>query len=342
MIFMSPVARRRRLARRVALAVALAGLPVAGLGAQSSAVPRAEGEPALPLHEPLNPLVAARSGLYVQPYVPAGDGWRWGVRLEYGSAVERNLDFPNSYLFDAEIVRAQLQVTRDLSPRWFVAAAAGAGGAFAGVADRLFEDYHRLIRFTMEERDARPRNVYGDRLYLQGQGIDRTRRPRGLLPTDARATIGFREGPFAQTVLSVTLPTAPSGSVLARGVPTVSVLQTLRVRPLRPLLLEATGGAGFAPRTGDLTPVQRQVLLLASGAARLQFAPHHALYGTLYAHGPAYRGTRFPELDGADLGADFGYLWMAPDGRQWRLGLTEDVRRRDAGIDLVVKLSVEP
>ena len=348
MIRLSPGAGRRRPARCRArhLALSLAGLAgLAGsalkLDAQSSARAR-DVEPSLPVHEPLNPLVAERSGLYVQPYVPRGAGWRWGARLEYGSAVERDLDFPSSYLFDAEILRAQLRVTRDLSPRWFVAGEIGAGGAFAGVADRLFEDYHRLIRFTMEERDTRPRNVYGDRLKLQEFGIDRVRRPHGILPTDARATLGLREGRWAQSAVSVTLPTAPSASALSRGVPTVSVLQTVRARPLSPLLFEVTGGVGAAPRTGELSPVQRRLMVLGSGAARLQFAPHHALFATVYAHGPAYRGTNLPELDGADLSIDFGYLWVAPDRRQWRLGLTEDVRRRDAGIDLVMKLSVQP
>jgi len=218
----------------------------------------------------------------------------------------------------------------------------------AGVADRFFERYHTLIQYTMEERDTRPRNSYGDRLFVQRHGVARVREPHSLLPTDPRLSVGLRAGTISaerpdavlsQTVLSVTIPTAPSRSVYSRGVPTVAVLQTLHAEPSPRLALEATGGVGYTPRHGELAPIQRTTFMLGSGAARFRLWGRHAVFATLYGQTPLYRDTSFPELDAADLGVDFGYLWQSPGGRQWRVGLTEDVRRRDPGVDLALKIS---
>lgn len=301
----------------------------------------------LPEHTPINPFVVARSGLHVQPLLPPAAGWPLGAIVEYGSAVERNLNFPDSYLFDAELVRVRLQLRRDFSPRWFGVAEWGVAGVQAGVADRLFERYHELIHFTMEERDTRPRDVQADRLFLGRKGIARVRGAHDPRPTDARLGVGLRAGMssgsgeppvLSQTMLSVTVPTAPASSVYSRGVASISLLQTLHGAPTPRLVLEAVGGVGYTPTHGVLRPVQRTTFALGSGAARLRLWGRHAVFATLYGQTPLYRDTGFPELDLADIGVDFGYLWRSPGGRQWRVGLTEDVRRRDPGVDLVLKI----
>lgn len=344
---------------RVALAAVavILALPTAGgtLGAQApaavtgdsgraAAAAAAAATVTLPEHTPLNPFVAARSGLHVQPLLPPAAGWPLSAIVEYGSTVERNLNFPDSYLFDAEMVRVRLQLRRDFSPRWFGVAEWGVAGVQAGVADRLFEQYHELINFTMEERDSRPRDTFGDRLFVGREGIAQVRQPHAPRPTDLRLGVGARAGGarrqsvLSQTMLSVTVPTAPASSVYSRGVASVSLLQTLHGTPTPRLVLEAVAGVGFTPTHGILTPVQRTTFMLGSGAARLRLWGNHAVFATLYGQTPTYRDTGFPELDLADIGIDFGYLWRSPGGRQWRVGLTEDVRRRDPGVDLVLKI----
>jgi hypothetical protein len=193
----------------------------------------------------------------------------------------------------------------------------------------------------MEERDVRPRNRYGERLYLARAGVERDRRARAPMLADVRATAGLLHGDAAQTVLSVTLPTAPAGGQFARGTPSVSVVHARRAAVGKWLVLQGTVGAGYTPRTGPLAPVQRALLRMGSAGGWLRVADGHALHASVFYHGPAYEHTSFPELDGSEVSVDFGYEWHAPGGRRWRLSLTEDTRRRDAGIDLAVRVSVE-
>lgn len=322
---------RSTAARGLAVALALAVPPLAG----------AQAPTVIPAHEPLNPAVVARSGLQLLPIVPRAPELALGFGVEYGSAVERNLNWPDSYLLDAELLRLRVALARDVGRHGFVRLDGGLTGSYAGFADRFFERYHALIDFTMEERDARPRNRYADRLSLAARGVRRERAPRGLAPSDLRLTAGVRGGERWQTALAVTLPTAPQASPFARGTATVGVLQALRVPAGERVVLEATGGVGYSPRHGELRDVQRTLLHAAGASAHLRVWGAHAVYGTLFHHSAPYRGTGFPELDAAELSADFGYQWYSRSGRVWRVGLTEDIQRRDPGIDLVLKVSVE-
>lgn len=321
--------------------LALVAAALLALGGLSRAL-HAQEPATLPAYESLNPAIAARSGVYLQPLLPAAEGWRVGARLEYGSAIERNLNYPDRYLLDAELWRAQIGVRHDLlGDRAFVQLVGGLAGAQAGFADAFFEDYHRLIRWVMEERDARPRNVYGDELTLRALDVDERRAARSVAPTDLRLNLGVRHRGTSQTVLSLTAPTAPAASAFARGVPTVSLLHARETRPRERVTLEGTAGIGYAPRHGPLAPVQRQLLYAVSAGGRLRTTGTQALFARVYYHASPLRGTGFPELDGGELSADFGYVWRTSAGRTWRIGLTEDTRRRDAGIDLVLRVSVE-
>jgi hypothetical protein len=303
---------------------------------------RAQAPIALPAYESLNPAVAARSGVYLQPLLPPSPGWRVGATLEYGSAIERNLNFPDHYLLDAELWRLQASVRRDLrAGQAFVQLTAGVAGAQAGFADGFFEGYHRLIRWVMEERDARPRNVYGIELAIHALGVDESRAPRAVAPTDVRINVGLRHSAGSQTVLSLTAPTAPWSSAFARRVPSASVLHARQGRPRDGVILSGTAGIGYTPRQGELAPLQRTVLYAASVGASVRTKDAQGLFARVYYHAAPYRGAGFPELDAGELSADFGYLWRTRAGRSWRVGLTEDTRRRDAGIDLVLRVSVE-
>jgi len=317
----------------------ITGLALAMAVAASAAGAQVAESP--PRYEPLNPMVVARSGLFVPEAVTPVDGWRLGASIEYGSIVERNLAFPDFFLLDAELLRVQLRARRGLGRGAVVELEGGVSGATGGFADVFFEQYHALIQWVMEERDARPRNSYGDRLYLARAGVNRTGRAQLALPSDVRATLGVAHGPAAQTVLSVTLPTAPASSRFARHVPSVNVVESLRLTPSPRVTLTGSAGLGYTPRTGELRAVQRPVLALASAGAVVRVARSHAAYATFLYHSPSYQDTRFPELDLGEVTVDLGYRWRSASGRQWRVGITEDTRRRDPAIDLVLKVSVE-
>jgi len=330
----SPLPRRglARAAASVLLSAALLAVAAPAARAQRESPAR---------YEPLNPTMVARSGLFVPDALAPGGGWRFGASAEYGSVVERNLAFPDYYLLDAELLRVQLRVRRGVGTRAVVELQGGVAGATAGFADAVFERYHSLIQWVMEERDARPRNRYGDRLYLPRAGVDLRGRARAALPSDLRATVSVAHDVGAQSVLSVTLPTAPASSRYARGVPTVSFVESVYPRLGERVSLTGSAGLGYAPRTGELRALQRPVFAMLSGGAVVRVARAHAVYGTMFYHSPAYQDTRFPELDEGELSVDFGYRWQSRGGRRWRVGLTEDTRRRDPGIDLIVKVSVE-
>jgi hypothetical protein len=87
--------------------------------------------------------------------------------------------------------------------------------------------------------------------------------------------------------------------------------------------------------------VQRTLIPMAALGARARVAGAHGVYASLLVHDAPYGGTGFPELDDAEISVDFGWVWRSRAGREWRIGLTEDTRRRDPGIDLVLKVAVE-
>ena len=322
----------------VVLIVAL-GAPAAPAGSVAAQAAAVGG---VPRHEPLSPATVARSGVYA-PSFPQRDARRWRVSadVEYGSAVERNLNWPDAYLLDAELARVQVRVRRELGARAFVEAQAGAQGAFAGVSDAFFEQYHDVIGWVMEERDTRPRNVYADRLLMRDLTIDRDAESAGMRATDVRLAAGRMHGADAQTIVTVTLPTAPGDAPLGRGVPTVGAMHARRVAIGERAVVQGTAGIGWAPRGGALRSVQRTLTPMAAVGVRTRVVGAHGVYASLFVHDAPYHRTGFPELDDAEISLDFGYVWRSRAGREWRLGLTEDTRRRDPGIDLVLKIAVE-
>lgn len=329
-------ARRRAVAAIAALGLLL---PVR-VGAQAgTGTARIWESPAR--YEALNPMMVARTGLFVPARATPTSEWRLAASVEYGSVVERNLAFPDHYLLDAELLRVQLRARRGLGRSATLELEGGVVGATAGFGDAFFERYHELIQWVMEERDARPHNAFGDRLYLVRARVDRTGEPRLVLPADLRATVSLAHDGGAQSVFSLTVPTTPSASRFSRGVATASFVEQLHARFGRRVTLTASGGLGWTPRTGELRALQRTFAGMASGGAVVRIADAHAAYATLLYHTAPYRETRFPELDLAEISVDFGYRWRSASGRQWRFGLSEDTRRRDPGIDLILKVSVE-
>jgi hypothetical protein len=307
------------------------------LVAGSLLVARALGAQGLPSHQPLNPTSTARTGLYAEPYRafdPAG-GWRTGVSVEYGNAIESDTNGTSSYLLDAELMRTSLRLGRDLSPRVFAGLELSAVGAYAGFADGFFVWYHRLIHYTQPERAARPENEFGYRFSLPN-GTRITRSPSALSLGDARVTLGRRHGESLQSVLSLTLPTATGG--YGRGVPSVSTVQTVHIELSPRVFYEGTAGAGFTPRHGDLSPWQRTLFVSASTGFGFRLWGSQSVFGSFFYHSPDYHGTGLSSLDRHELTADFGWLARGRDGRDWYVSFTEDLGPGDPGIDLILRI----
>ncbi len=290
----------------------------------------------LPIHEPLNPTSAIRTALYAQPYRdfdPRG-GWQIRIGFAYGNAIESDAHGTSSYLLDAEAMRLTVGASRDLGPRAFVAVAGGVAGTYAGFADGFFEWYHGLIHFRQPERAARPRNQFAWRFVLPGTTVER--RPVALALGDMRATVGLRHGQSLQSALSITLPTATGG--LGRGVPAVALVHTVHQEVSSRLLFEGTFGTGATPHHGALAPWQRTLFASASTGIAIRLFGSQSLYGSFFWHSPYYRRTSLRSLDRHELTADFGWLARGRDGREWHVGLTEDLGPGDPGIDLILSV----
>ena len=97
---------------------------------------------------------------------------------------------------------------------------------------------------------------------------------------------------------------------------------------------------GYTPRHGDLTAYQRTTFLSGSSGLRWRFWGRQSIYGNLFVHSPYYHDTTIAALDRRELSLDFGWILATRAGREWRLGLTEDLEPSGPGIDLVFRLGV--
>jgi hypothetical protein len=291
----------------------------------------------LPTYEPSNPVVAARSGVLAPAIMEPRAGWSFGAAVEYGSAIERRIVMPRAFLLDAELLRVRFTAVRGLGPHAFALAQWGVAGGWAGFADSFFDGYHEVIGFVMPERDARPRNTYGAWLRLPAHDITWSVPARPLAVSDARLAVGWRPAPWSQTLLAITLPLASEG-LYARGVPTVTVAPSLRLRAGASTLVEGSVALGWAPRHGALRAVQREWNALASLGAQWRPTARFALFGSLITQTASYARTGLPELDKGALVGEVGAALGGPR-RRWRVSFEEDIRRDDPGLDLVVKVS---
>jgi hypothetical protein len=310
------------------------------LGALAAAAPAARAQ-SLPLHRSLNPIAASRSSLALQPYIAFSPSRnRLEVSIEYGNAIEYEVAAGGAplYLLDAELMRTSVAFTRDLGRRTFAIAQAEVVGSYAGFADGFFAWYHRLIDYRQPEREARPSNQFASQIVLaDGTTLVPERAPLSL--GDLRGTLGFRHNEEQQTSLSFTLPTAGGPGHLGRGTVSVSAVHTLRKELVRDLVFEGTIGLGATPRHGVLSGYQRTLFMSGSTGIRLRLWGGQSVYGYFYAHSPYYERTGLPSLDRREVTGDFGWISRSADGREWRIGMSEDLEPGDAGIDLTLKVS---
>lgn len=303
-----------------------------------SALPaRAQG---LPAYRPVSPVADSRTALGFEPYRTAGPGrWSGSLALDYGSAIEHAFKPSARYDLDAEILRLRLSVVRAVGVRGFVGLDAGVGAGYPGFLDGFLDWYHGLIGITLRDRERRPQNAFLYQFELpDGQLL--TRRSTGVFLGDARLSAGMRLGRHLQTVATLTLPTSTAPAGYGRGVVAGGVVTTVRAPLGRRVVYEGSLGAGYTPRHGDLIAYQRTTFLSGSSGLRWRFWGRQSIYGNLFVHSPYYHDTTIAALDLRELSFDFGWILATRAGREWRLGLTEDLEPSGPGIDLVFRLGV--
>jgi hypothetical protein len=310
--------------------------------ALSATLPPGASAQSLPILHPANLAAESRTGLYFQPFVPASEGWRISGALDYASVLElafRLSPADTLYLQDSEVLRINLAATHDLGRDYFVSGEAWVGGSYNGFLDGFLNWYHHLLGIRYPEREDRPRNHY-DYFYRFAGGrvvrFDRT----GLGLGDVRLGVGRRHTDRFQSVLSLTLPTSTMGQGNTRGTVSVSLLNTFRA-PLTPrLVYEGSANLGFTPRNGPLASFQNRVFVLGTSGLRWRTTGQLWSFANLFLHSPYYSGTGASALDQADLTIDFGWMIRGKSGREFRFGMTEDLRPTGPAVDANFRLGM--
>jgi hypothetical protein len=292
----------------------------------------------LPPFAPLNPISSSRSGLYYQPLrEPAPGRWVTTMALDYASIIEYNQMPEADYVLDSELLRLSLGLSRDLGAGTFLLLEASAGGAYDGFMDGLLDWYHGALGIRMSERESRPRDRFLYELALPGgRTVQRSR--SSLFFQDLRVGLGFRPSSGLQTVVSLTVPTSTGPVGYGRGVPSLSLLNTVGALLSPRVHYEGSLGLGFTPANGSLARLEREVFVAVTSGVRLMVWGQNSVFANLFYHSPYYQGTTLPSLDRRELSLDFGWVVQTRAGGEWRLGMTEDLEPGGPGVDLVLRV----
>ncbi|PYP41550.1 MAG: hypothetical protein DMD43_06215 [Gemmatimonadetes bacterium] len=315
-----------RRARRATLLVCLA----AGLGGGALA---AQG---LPPYASMNPMVFSRTGLATQPYVTPGRRWHLAAVLDYASPVEYASNPRVFYLMDAELMRLELTVTRDVRKNAFLLVQGSFNGAYDGSLDGFLQWYHDLVGLQVEARRIRPKNRFGYELDLaDGRHLTYTN-SAGYLG-DLRLGAGIRHSPHWQTVVSVTLPTSAGTEGFTKGVASANATSMLRSDFWKRFTYEGSIGAGYTPTHGALSDLQHTTFLMISQGVRARVAGPFHLYTNLIYHSALYHDTGTSELDARELTIDSGGFLRFRRGPEWLAGITEDLEPSGPAIDVAFR-----
>lgn len=295
--------------------------------------PLAAAAQSVPAYVPVNPVLASRSALHFQPYVPAGGGWHTSLTIDYANAVEPGATSDQrEYLFDSELMQVDLWLTRDLSAEWFVTGNVALRSAHDGFLDNFLNGYHDVIGFKVPARNRRPADTYGWQFGLPDREMDIPR--QGAFLGDVRFGVGHRVG-RTQIVASLTLPTATNSvPEWSRGTVGTAVNVMSRVMDRERIKLDAGGAIGWTPTHGELAGYQRSVFVAGMGSARWRALGPQVLFGTLFVQSANWKETGFVAMEGPEVTLDFGALLQLKRG--WPLlqvGMTEDLLPRGPAVD---------
>lgn len=294
----------------------------------------------LPPYASMNPMVYSRTGLATMPYVLPRKGWHLTLLTDYASSIEYDSDQNVVFLLDAELLRAELTVTRDIRSNAFLLLQGSFHGAYDGFADGFLDWYHNLTGFRVTAREIRPRNQFGYQLGWPGgrqYAFDKSAAFLG----DLRLGAGIRHSPHWQTVLSVTLPSSTGPAGFTRGVATVNASTLLRSDFGKGrFTYEGSLGAGYASAHGELADLQHTTFLMVSQGLRGRVAGPFHLYANVVYHSALYHDTEASSLDRRELTIDTGGFFKFKKGPEWLLGLTEDLEPSGPALDVGLRLGV--
>jgi hypothetical protein len=293
----------------------------------------------LPPYASMNPMVSSRTGLATQPYLAPGRTWRVTALVDYASPIEYDAPphSPAAYLLDAELLRAEVTVTREMGKKAFLLGQTSLNAAYNGFLDGFIDWYHDLFGFPTGARKIRPRNRFGDSLSIAG-GPHLVRSKPGAYLGDVRIGAGFRHSRHWQTLVSVTLPTNTGPEGFRRSTFSINAVTTIRSDFGRRFTYEGTLGAGMTPSHGDLADFQHTTFLMVSQGLRARVAGPLHLYTNVIYHSALYHDIGTSELDARELTIDLGGFFKFRRGPEWLVGLTEDLEPSGPAIDVSFRL----
>jgi hypothetical protein len=294
----------------------------------------------LPPYASVNPMVFSRTGLATLPYMMPRKGWHISVITDYANSIEYASNQSVDYLLDAELLRAEVTVTRDLRPNVFVLVQGSVNGAYDGFLDGFLDWYHNLTGLHVSARGLRPTNQFGYQLGWPGASQYVFEQSRAYLG-DLRLGTGFRHSLHWQTLVSVTIPTSTGPAGFRRSVVTGNASTVLRSNfGGGRFTYEGSLGVGYAPAHGDLAELQHTTFLMVSQGLRGRVAGPFHLYTNLLYHSRLYHDTKTPSLDRRELTLDVGGIFKFERGPEWILGMVQDLDPSGPAIDVDVRLGV--
>jgi hypothetical protein len=303
------------------------------LGPVASAPALAQG---LPAYVPVNPVLTSRNAVYFQPFLDGAPKWQFRLITDYANMVELSERTDGRLLIDAEILRLDWGVYRNLG-RGFVGVSGAFTGAYDGFLDGFLDWYHDLTGLKVAAREVLPKNEFDYSLTLPQVGAV-TRRPSSLFFNDLRVVGGHRHTRHWQTTASITLPTGSGPAGYDRGVASFNAVTTVRAPIDHRWTYEGSFGLGYTPRHGDLSLYQLTFFQSASSGFRYRFWGRQAMFINAFYQSAGYQTTGLRSLDQRELTLDYGFLLKARNGPEWFLGMSEDLEPRGPAIDLSFRI----
>ena len=294
----------------------------------------------LPAYRSVNPAIASRSPLGFDPVSSGAPGWHTALRLDYGNVLEAQTRERADYLLDAELIRLNFSLARNVG-RWHLSGAVPIESGQSGALDSYINWWHGIFGFQEGRREGRPENEY--EYFIQFPDSSRVSPPLpGTALGDLRLSAGFKHKPNWQTTLVAAFPTntRPDGwglETIAVGIETAARMELIRDR----LTWEGSAGVGYTPRAGDLARWQQPWVASATAGARLRFLGRQSIYTNFLFHTGPWQSTTLSALGGPDFALDFGFLLKPGDGGPEILaGMVEDLYPYGPAVDLVLRLGV--
>ncbi|HTL06342.1 MAG TPA: DUF3187 family protein [Gemmatimonadales bacterium] len=294
------------------------------------------GAQGLPPYAPVNPIAASRSGLASQPYLEPGRTWRIGFLTDYASLIEYADLGTRSYVLDAEVLRAELSVARNVGKHAFLIAGTSFNGSYNGFLDGFLDWYHRTTGFHVAARELRPTNEFAYEIQLPGRDYQ-YHASSGYLG-DLRLGAGWRHSAHWQSTAWVTLPTSSAPKGYRRGTLSLNAGTTLRSAPARRISYEGTLGVGYTPTHGELADLEHTTFLMVTQGLRGRISGALHAYANLIYHSAYYQDTGMLSLDSRELSLDLGGMLRFRRGPEWIFGLTEDLEPSGPAIDVGFRL----